>query len=89
MRTKFLRALIIVTIIIGGILFFAGLNPMMALVGGGLIWFMVRVLWSPPPKHKVFSDVDRLDATYQGVGGPPELPQPDLPEEKDHKHKDE
>jgi hypothetical protein len=26
-------------------------------------------LWSPPPKHKTFSDDDRLDATSRAQGG--------------------
>lgn len=90
MRIKFLIALIIGTILFAVILIFAGLNPMIALIGGGIAWFMIYFLWSPPPKHKDFSDRDRLEATSRAMGGsgaPPELPTPDMPEKKHHKHK--
>jgi len=85
MTTKFNIALIIVTLVFGGILILAGQNPIIALIAGGLIWFMVRFLWSPPPKHKDFSDRDRLEATSRAMGGsgaPPELPKPELHEKK-------
>lgn len=91
MRMKFLIALIIVTILVGVILIFTGLNPLIALIGGGITWFMVYFLWSPPQKHKEFSDRDRLEATSRAMGGsgaPPELPTPNMPEKKHHKHKD-
>lgn len=91
MRTKFLIGLIIFTILLGGILILAELNPLIALIGGGIAWFMFYFLWSPPPKHKEFSDRDRLEATSRAMGGsgaPPELPTPDMPEKKHHKHND-
>lgn len=90
MRTKFLIALIIGTTLFGVILIFAGLNPLIALIGGGIGWFIFYFLWSPPPKHKNFSDRDRLEATSRAMGGsgaPPELPTPDMPEKKHHNHK--
>jgi len=81
MRTKFLIALIIVTILVGVILIFAGLNPLIALIGGGITWFMVYFLWSPPSKHKEFSDADRIKATSRALGGsgPPDLWTPPMP----------
>lgn len=91
MRTKFLIALIILTIFFGAVLIFAGCNPLIALIGGGITWFMVYFLWSPPPKHKDFSDHDRLEATSRALGGsgaPPELTTPNMSEKKHHKHKD-
>ena len=91
MRTKFLIALIIFTILFGFVLILAGLNPLIALIGGGIAWFMFYFLWSPPPKHKDFSDHDRLEATSRAMGGsgaPPELPTPDMPDKKHQKHKD-
>ncbi len=89
MRTKLLIALIIFTIIFGAVLIFAGHNPLIALFSGGIAWFMLYFLWNPPPKHKDFSDRDRLDATFRAIGGsnPPELPIPDIPEKKYHRHK--
>jgi hypothetical protein len=91
MRMKLLIALIIFTILFGSVLILAGLNPLIALIGGGITWFMVYFLWSPPQKHKEFSDRDRLEATSRAMGGsgaPPELPTPNMPEKKHHKHKD-
>lgn len=91
MRTKLLISLIIFTILFGGILTLAELNPMIALIAGGIAWFMVYFLWSPPQKHKEFSDRDRLEATSRAMGGsgaPPELPTPEMHEKKHHKHKD-
>jgi len=90
MKTKFLIALIILTILFGGILILAGLNPMIALIGGSIAWFMFYFMWSPPPKQKDFSDRDRLEATSRAMGGmgaPPELPTPDVHEKKHHKDK--
>ena len=88
MTTKFNLILIGLTLVFGAILIFAGLNPMIALIGGGMAWFMFHFLWSPPPKQKDFSDVDRLDALYRGIGVPPELPTPEMHKNKHHKHKD-
>jgi len=89
MNQKYLIALIIGTILFGGILILMDLNPMLALIGGGITWFMFYFLWSPPPKHKDFSDRDRLEATSRAMGGsgaPPELPTPEIHEKK-HKNK--
>lgn len=90
MRAKLLIALIILTILFGSILIIAGQNPLIALIGGGIAWFMFYSLWTPPPKYKDFSDLDRFEATCHAMGGsgaPPEFPAPDLHEEKHHKHK--
>jgi len=61
----------------------------LALVGVGIAVWALSSLFSPPKKHKDFSDRDRLEATtsYGGSGTPPELPTPDVPEKKQHKHK--
>ena len=91
MRRKLIIALIVLTILFGGILILMDLNPIIALIGGGIAWFMFYSLWSPPPKHKDFSDRDRLEATSLAMGGsgaPPELPTPEMHEKKNHKHKD-
>ena len=90
MNQKYLIALVIGTILFGGILILAGLNPVIALIGGGIICFMFHFLWSPPPKHKDFSDRDRLEATSRAMGGsgaPPELPAPEIQDDKHHRHK--
>jgi hypothetical protein len=89
MRVKFLIALIILTILFGILLIWADMNPLIALISGGIAWFMLYFLWTPPPKHKDFSDRDRLEATFRAIGGSnqPELPIPDMPEKKHHKHK--
>lgn len=89
MRAKSLIALIILTAFFGVVFFFVGYNPLIALVSGGIAWFMLYFLWNPPPKHKDFSDRDRLEATFRAIGGsnPPELPIPDVPNKKNHKHK--
>ncbi len=88
MRRKFLIALIVGIILFGIILIFVGLNPLIALIGGGIAWFMIYFLWSPPSKHKEFSDADRIKATTRALGGsgPPELWTPPMPEKKHHNH---
>jgi uncharacterized membrane protein YphA (DoxX/SURF4 family) len=88
MKAKLTIALIIVTIICGIILVIAGLNPLIALVGGGIVWFMIYFMWSPPRQHKEFTDADRLKATRRAMGGsgPPELWIPPMPEIKHKKH---
>ena len=88
MYTKFIIGLIIFTISFGIVLILAGLNPLIALISGGIAWFMFYFLWTPPPKHKDFSDRDRLEATSRAMGGsaPPDIPTPDMPEKKYHKH---
>ena len=90
MQPKLVIAVIIGTITFGIALSIAGLNPLIALFGGTIAWFMFYFLWSPPPKHKDFSDRDRLEATSRAMGGSgalPELPTPDMPEKKHHKKK--
>ncbi len=82
---KFNAVLLILTFLAGGVLIYAGQNPFIAVIVGGLIWLMLHFLWSPPPKHKDFADRDRLEATSSALGGtgaPPELPFPDIPEKK-------
>jgi hypothetical protein len=90
MNGKYIVALIVGTILFGGILILMDLNPMIALIGGGIAWFMYYFMWSPPPKQKDFSDRDRLEATSRAMGGsgaPPELPTPEIREKKHHKDK--
>lgn len=91
MRGKLLIAFIILLIVASALFFYYGLNPLIPLVAGGIAWFMFYFLWSPPPKHKNFSDRDRMEATSRAIGGsgaPPELPTPDMPEKKHYIHKD-
>jgi hypothetical protein len=54
MRLKFLIALIILTILLGVILILAGQNPMIALIGGGITWFMVYFCGLLPKNTKNF-----------------------------------
>ncbi len=58
-----------------------GYSPKIVIGVGGLIFFMFLALWNPPPKHKEFSNADRLQATSRAFGGnpPPELWTPDMP----------
>jgi hypothetical protein len=91
MNKKYLIALIIGIVLFGVILILARLNSLFALVGIGIAWFMFHFLWSRPPKHKDFSDRDRLEATSRAIGGsgaPPELPTPEIHEKKHHKDRD-
>lgn len=89
MRTKFLIALTILTILFGAVLIFAEYNPLIALIVGGIVWFMIYFMWSPPSKHKEFSDADRIKATTRALGGsgPPELWTPPMPEKKHQKYR--
>ena len=91
MNRKLFIAFIILIIVAAAFFYFYELNPLIPLVAGGIAWFMFHFLWSTPPKHKNFSDRDRLEATSRAMGGrgaPPELPTPDMPEKKHHKHRD-
>lgn len=89
MQPKLIIAIIVSTIILGIALSIAGLNPLIALFGGGIAWFIFYFMWSPPRKHKEFTNADRLKATTRAMGGsgPPELWTPPMPEKKRHKHK--
>ncbi len=90
MRPKLVVALIVGTLIFGTILIIADLNPLIALIAGGIVWFMIYFMWSPPRKHKEFTDADRLEATTRAMGGsgPPELWIPPMPEIKHKKHRE-
>jgi hypothetical protein len=57
---------------------------------GCITFFMIFALWDTPPKHKEFSDSDRLRATSRALGGspPPELWTPDMPIKR-NKHEKE
>lgn len=66
------------------------MEAILALVGLGIVVWALTSLFAPPKKHKDFSDRDRLEATSRAMGGsgaPPEVPTPDIPEKKHHKHK--
>jgi hypothetical protein len=58
-----------------------------ALAFSVIVGFIIYFMWSPPPKHKDFSDADRLKATSRASGGsgPPELWTPDMPHKKSRK----
>jgi|SRR5208337_320211 hypothetical protein len=55
---------------------------------GGITFFMIFALWDTPPKHKEFSNSDRLRASSlaRGCNPPPELWTPDMPMKR-NKHK--
>ena len=54
-------------------------SPVRVIVLGGLVIFLLLVLWNPPPKHKEFTLEDQLKGAARGGSGPPKLPEPDIP----------
>jgi hypothetical protein len=49
----------------------------------GTVCFILILMWSPPPKHKTFSDDDRIQAMSRGGSGPPRLWTPGIPGAKE------
>jgi TRAP-type C4-dicarboxylate transport system permease large subunit len=81
-RSKLLVIIGMLTFLVGGGLFLAGQSPALAIVLGAIAAFLVFALWEPPPKHKEFSDADRMKATLRN-SSLPELPVPDIPLKRD------
>jgi len=54
-------------------------SPVRVIVLGGLVIFLLLVLWNPPPKHKEFTLEDQLKGAARGGSGPPKLTEPDIP----------
>ena len=61
-------------------------SPNIAIVCGVIAIVMVYAMWSPPDKHKEFSNSDRIEAMTRAMGGSPpaEFKPPDMPEMKHH-----
>jgi hypothetical protein len=70
-----------VTFITALVVWILGYSPNIVIGFGILISVIFFALWDPPPKHKEFSDADRLEGTAKSLGGnaPPELWTPDMP----------
>jgi len=81
-RNKLLVIIGMITFLVGCVFFIAGKSSALVFVLGAIAAFLVFALWDPPPKHKEFSDADRVKATLR-VGGLPELPLPDRPLKRD------
>jgi|RhiMetdeSRZDD1v2_1073273.scaffolds.fasta_scaffold507251_2 hypothetical protein len=81
-RNKLLVITGITTFLVGCVFFITGQSPALVIVLGAIAAFLVFALWDPPPKHKEFSDSDRMKATLR-VGGLPELPLPDISLKRD------
>jgi hypothetical protein len=79
-RNKLVITIGIATATISGLFLFYGRSPSLVIAMGAISAFLIFALWDQPPKHKQFSDSDRLKATSLAMGGsgPPELPIPDM-----------
>jgi hypothetical protein len=64
-----------------------GRAPVVCFVLGIAAGLLDYLMWNLPARHKVFSDSDRLEATFRASGGsaPPELWTPDMPGRKGRK----
>ena len=74
-------------IILGLALITLGRAPVVCVVLGIVAGLLVYLMGNLPARHKVFSDSDRLEATFRASGGsaPPELWTPDMPGRKGRK----
>ena len=90
LRNKILCIIFAITVVIVIWVYFAiGADlTYLVLFMGGITFFMIFALWDTPPKHKEFSNSDRLRATYRALGASPpsELWTPDMPVKR-NKHK--
>ena len=59
----------IATGVIALIFIVLGKNPLLILLIGVLVLFLVYALWNPPKKHKDFSLSDQWEATSRALGG--------------------
>ncbi|MFZ2445555.1 MAG: hypothetical protein WAW37_04295 [Syntrophobacteraceae bacterium] len=91
MRKEIFRTLLIFTILIAAVLYFVTESRYVLIIALGIVCFLLILSWSPPPRHKTFSDEDRLEATSraQGGGGFPKLWVPPIPGGKRRKKKQE
>jgi hypothetical protein len=89
-KNKILCIIFAITVVMAiGVYFAIGTDlTCLVLFMGGITFFMIFALWDTPPKHKEFSDSDRLRATSlaRGCNPPPELWTPDMPMKR-NKHK--
>ena len=83
MRKDNLRLLLIAVILIGAFLYLATESKYVLIFGLGIVCFILLFMWSPPPKHKTFSDDDRIQAMSRGGSGPPKLWVPRIPGAKE------
>ena len=72
--------LIASTLAIATVLYSITSSGHILIVALGIICFILLFMWSPPPKHKIFSDEDRIQATSRALGGsgPSELWSPEI-----------
>ncbi|HYA15786.1 MAG TPA: hypothetical protein VEF33_15730, partial [Syntrophales bacterium] len=79
-KHRILIIIFLVTFITALVAWLFGYNPNIVICFGILISLIFFALWDPPPKHKDFSDRDRLEGTNKARGNPPpELWRPDMP----------
>jgi hypothetical protein len=90
MRKELSIFLLAVTIPIAAVLYARTGSPLVLILSLGIVCLILVVMWSPPPKHKTFSDDDRLEATSRALGGGgafPKLWNPPMPGAKRRKKK--
>jgi uncharacterized membrane protein YfcA len=89
MRKRLLVSIIAGIVVLAVLLSVIDKSPFAAIAFSAIVGFIIYFMWSPPPKHKDFSDADRLKAMSRALGGsgPPELWTPDMPHKKSRKRK--
>jgi 4-hydroxybenzoate polyprenyltransferase len=58
-KTKILLSIAGVTVLAAIVVWILGRNPILAIVVGLLVFFLIYALWDMPPKHKDFSYEDQ------------------------------
>jgi len=66
-----LRELLIAAIVIVTVLYVMSRSGYVLIFGLGIVCFILIFMWSPPPKHKTFSDDDRIEAMSRAYGASP------------------
>ena len=79
MKVRIILSIATVTALICLGLYLSGRTPVPVAALAGLVIFLVLVLWDLPPKHKEFTYEDQIEGAARGCGGPPKLPEPDIP----------
>ncbi len=69
MRKNALNLLLISTVLIAAVLYLVTGSYYVLILALGIVSFILVVKRSPTPKHKTFSDNDRLEATSRALGG--------------------